>query len=517
MEQYANVVQDLAGNVLPEAFVRVLNENGLTDSEIYDVDGARISNPVPVDAQGAFQFSAPNGKYFAQVEIANKVYKKLGPVLLFDPADVNTYGAKNFFDFMTKEQIADAQSGNAIGEVTSAFEAMEAYARENAPCSVKVEKAHLRHRYQGNLAIAGFTFFGTSFREVKITALHAGIGHRFDAFASGSKTAPYVDQCNVFGITFEGNPTTTSVVMAQGLARVQWDVNGINANPITGIAFDMRGIQEADIMRFRCSTDMQVMSSKPNEGVRFSAGTRGNVTDGFENVGNSSNNNVQYRICGLNVNVRYAGADQIHSCGGSIESAESYGLLVGAGCRYNTFAGTGFENIGAIDFADAGESTKYLNTYASNKVILQGTTAEIDGGRFELIQVDAGAFRNRIANVAVKNWTGTSVGVSDAGTDTVIGHVFDKVLNKPIFFKKDRANIPVTVSPFRYKNTSTFYEEIRISGGTVTQVLQYRGTDFWLTPILDNLQRLLAPEDELDISYSEVPSVNRIPHNGFQG
>lgn len=92
MEQYQNVVQDLAGNVVPQASIRVLLSDGGANAVIFDANGAQAANPTPCDAEGYFAFQAANGKYFLQVEVAGKVYKKLGPVTLYDapapPTDV---------------------------------------------------------------------------------------------------------------------------------------------------------------------------------------------------------------------------------------------------------------------------------------------------------------------------------------------------------------------------------------------------------------------------------------------
>lgn len=87
MEQYFNVVQDLEGNVVSQAFARIQNQNGLNDAIIYDASGAQMLNPIAADSQGGFSFAAPNGSYFIQIEVANKVYKKIGPITLYDPAD----------------------------------------------------------------------------------------------------------------------------------------------------------------------------------------------------------------------------------------------------------------------------------------------------------------------------------------------------------------------------------------------------------------------------------------------
>lgn len=154
---------------------------------------------------------------------------------------------------------------------------------------------------------------------------------------------------------------------------------------------------------------------------------------------------------------------------------------------------------------------------SERKVLLQGRAGEIDGGMYERIQIDSGATNNRIRNLVFNNWATGSGGFFDNGTSTFWSGLYDQDLASFVYPLKDRSGITVTASPFSYTNTTGAYEEVRITGGTVTQVLQYRGTDFWIAPTLDGLQRLLAPGDRLVVSYSVAPSMNHIPHNGFQG
>jgi len=123
MEQYANVVQDLQGNVVPQAVVRVLLPNG-GNALVYDINGAPMSNPVPCDAEGGFQFQAANGKYFAQVEVGGQVYKKLGPIQLYDPADDDVKNRVSILKFMSTAQIQDCQMTNPLLDHTDALLSM---------------------------------------------------------------------------------------------------------------------------------------------------------------------------------------------------------------------------------------------------------------------------------------------------------------------------------------------------------------------------------------------------------
>lgn len=93
MEQHADVVLDLAGNAVEGATVQVLAGSGnaqagyQTPAQIFDVNGAARTNPVVTGKLGEFAFSVANGKYVLRVMVRGTVYRTLGPLTFYDPAD----------------------------------------------------------------------------------------------------------------------------------------------------------------------------------------------------------------------------------------------------------------------------------------------------------------------------------------------------------------------------------------------------------------------------------------------
>ncbi|WP_227744201.1 glycoside hydrolase family 55 protein [Yersinia kristensenii] len=75
-----------------------------------------------------------------------------------------------------------------------------------------------------------------------------------------------------------------------------------------------------------------------------------------------------------------------------------------------------------------------------------------------------------------------------------------------------KVRTPVTVggSPFTYNNESGGFEYVLIVGGNVTQILFKRDTDSSVTGTTSGLI-MLAPGDQLVISYSTLPVISRIP------
>lgn len=101
MEQYADVVLDLAGNAVEGATVQVLAGSGnaqsgyTTAAQIFDVNGATQPNPVMTGKLGEFAFSAVNGKYVLRVMVRGTVYRTLGPLTFYDPVDDTERGGES--------------------------------------------------------------------------------------------------------------------------------------------------------------------------------------------------------------------------------------------------------------------------------------------------------------------------------------------------------------------------------------------------------------------------------------
>lgn len=99
MEQYAEVVLDLAGNAVQGASVQVMvgSVNGAL-ATIYNASGTQVPNPISTGARGDFAFQAANGKYVLKVTVNGTQYATVGPLTFYDPgedADRVTQGSVN--------------------------------------------------------------------------------------------------------------------------------------------------------------------------------------------------------------------------------------------------------------------------------------------------------------------------------------------------------------------------------------------------------------------------------------
>lgn len=372
-----------------------------------------------------------------------------------------------------------------------------------------------------NLARTGLTLEGESDRGVTLKCLSGVDGHtafNFDAFTSGSASDPFIQRCNVRNIIFQGNAKTSRIVHVHGLARCSWDsVYAREAEPTAGIAFHFRGVQLSRFGSLMCSTDIDAMASIPYEGLRMEAGTRAGV-----NIGNSSNNTfINPYMEGLSIGARLASADQNTYIGGSFESSKVYDLITGGMSRYNSFIGMGFESpASTANIADGGISTKFLNCYANKKVLLQGRGAEISGGYYQRIEIQAGAVKNRVADITFGNWDDlfpTSRGYADSGTASEWKNLYDITAGAYIYPLASRTGITFAGPVFTWKNNTGQYVEVVLQTGIATQIRTLRGTDSWLCPIAIPGKLLLAPSDTIEVSSSGDVGMSYVPHNGFQG
>jgi len=341
-----------------------------------------------------------------------------------------------------------------------------------------------------------------------------GTGVAFDVGTS----AAFRQGMDLSGFTIEGNANTTVLFRGTALARCQiTDINVREANSTTGIGFVLRGCQLSRFTSLMCSQDRQAMTNAPTEGLNIEA---------LAPFGNSSNNvftHCYFEGAGtveptIDIGVRISGGDQNTFIGGSPESCKTYGMLVGASCRYNTFIGVGFENLNATaDVADAGISSRYINCYSSQSFIIQDRSCVVQGGYFERIQIDNTASRARVQDVTVNNWATGSGGFFDLGTASFYSNIYDIDAGDFIYPEQSRTGITIGASPATWTNDTGLVVNVVAQTGTLTQVRIIRGTDFWLQPISTPSNYLLNPNDQIEFSYSVAPLVSYVPYNGFQG
>lgn len=370
-----------------------------------------------------------------------------------------------------------------------------------------------------NIAKSDITISGAGSNKTILKYTGTTIALNLDAFASGSANDPFINNCNLKGFSIVGASMKTGI-SAQGIARSKWEdirVNGSDGTDGTA-GFLFKGCMLNNFSNLFCS---YVDGSVPYRGFMFQAGTRAGSS-----VGGCSNNLFTHIYAeGNSIGIQMAtnGGDQNVFNIGSPEKCKNYGLIIGGNCRYNTFIGIGFENLGVIsaDVDDNGTYSKFINCYSSEKFLLKGKGGEILGGFFERIEVTSTGENNEIKNVTVNNWSTTQGGYFDSGKGTIYKNVFDADSQTYVYKNKARYAVTVGVSPFEWTNNENVPVKVRVFGGTVTQILIFRGTDSWEEPKPQAGNSttqgiyILAPGDKIYIGHSAAPTMNVIPLNNI--
>lgn len=238
------------------------------------------------------------------------------------------------------------------------------------------------------------------------------------------------------------------------------------------------------------------VSTSPSKGGSSTANTFNNcIGEGASLAG--------WRLIGSDVNTWNGGAGEANT---------GRGVLIASTSRANTFINFAMEANTTQDARDEGQLTRWIGGYAtSDSGFVVGGTAKnvsVAGLMCNGVTIETGAVGTAFENVDY-NHKGTGT-FTDNGTDTRVVNLRDKETGSIVYPKKARASITVGDSPFTYTNNTGRYQQVLISGGTVTQILYKRGADQGVTGQTSGVI-LVAPGDELVISHSGAPTMSRTP------
>ncbi len=343
----------------------------------------------------------------------------------------------------------------------------------------------------------------------------------------GSPAKPFMNACNMSGFRIIA-PTATTLLYLRGLARSQFKdirLNGTDRSAGT-IGLDVASTQLCYFDNIYCAYPD---GSLPETGIRISNAPRYITSGGVAVSGGLPSNNTFINIYpeGCDYGILLANGDQNMFLGGCPEGSLKRSLTVGIGCKYNTFISMAFESKDATggEILDSGDYTKYINCYASNvnSVELRGRGSVIDGGYYQKITLTSVSKACTVENITIGHWhalVGDNGGVIiQAGAKGArFKNIYSSPLAKYIYPNVARTAIVLTSSPFEWENLEGVPVKLLIFGGTASQLLIYRGGDFWGEELPEGTKRgvyhLLAG-DKIRLTYSVAPTINLIPLNGM--
>ncbi len=398
-----------------------------------------------------------------------------------------------------------------------AFLAIINYAKEHLPIKLFFPEGTYGYTDLGNIAYDSLTLEGASDKDVVFKCLNTAPNHialDVNGFRNNTEMDQFVKRFNISNITIEGNNLTDKILRLKGIVLSNFqDIILREGNPTSGRSLSLESCMSNTFVRVVSSTTIDPnMINKPYYGLYMEYGYRGTATPG------SCTNNtfINCYFDGFTKAGYLDKADQNTFVGCAFQKNANRGLEITDGNRWNTLINTAFESNTNDDIYDKGRSTQFINCYALNKVILEGSLAKVQGGEFGVIQNNG--YNNVFENIRVNfKRNGLGAGFVDNGIATSWKNIYDLDTTVASYIYPYRARTPITVgaSPFTWNNTTGKYVEIILQTGTISRVLQKRKGDNVLLPTQAPNKFIIAPNDSVEFTYTEAPSLSYSIMNGF--
>lgn len=384
-----------------------------------------------------------------------------------------------------------------------------------------------RYTNLGKITKSRITLAGKGSMQTVLKCMNSSADHvAFDIDAwpdPVNPSQPYVDAFNLRGIHIEGNSSTLNVIVAQGISRCVWDDVSVWGTKSTGTGIIMKSVQLGRFSNLMCSKYRNLAGQTvnvPQLGMLMTVGTRAGGGEGSP----TNNNFISLYMEGMARGLNMTWGDGNQFLGGSCEANSEYGTNISSNCRFNTFIGMGNENLNAStgDFVDRGRYSKFLNCYSSQRFVAQGFNGLIDGGYFELIEVQSVAIGYEVKNAAVNNWNTGAGGFTDAGSGTRKRSIYDIDTSTFINTTDVRTAVTMSLTPVSGGTRGTWLNDTRLpctvyiqGTASITQATVSRGTDAVNIPTSPVQAVRVEAGDTLTLTWSSSgsgPSLSRRAH-----
>lgn len=334
---------------------------------------------------------------------------------------------------------------------------------------------------------------------------------------------PYIDGFNVEGLHVEGNSNTAVALSVQGIGRSIWDDVSVWGTKSTGTGIIFKSVQLGRFSNLMCSKYRNLAgptTNVPSLGMQITVGTRAGGGEGSP----TNNNFISLYMEGMSRGLNITWGDGNQFIGGSCEANSDYGTNINSNCRFNTFIGMGNENLNATtaDFIDRGRYSKFINCYASQRFVAQGFNGLVDGGYFELIEVQSVAIGYEVKNVVVNNWNTGSGGFTDSGSGTRKRSIYDIKSSTFINTTDVRVGVTLSITPVAGGTRGVWLNDTRLpctvyiqGSASITQATISRESDSVNIPTSSIQAVRLEAGDTITLAWSSSgtgPSLSRRAH-----
>ena len=352
-------------------------------------------------------------------------------------------------------------------------------------------------------------FKGNGFRNTVFKFTNSG--RAMDAIGTRPNNGIYSFDLDLSDFTIEGNAATTDLVRCRINHARLVRLNAREASPTTGCGFRIEGSVAGHFEQLTMSTNTQLMTSRPQNGIVF------NSDASMSNQRATCNSVISPCIEGATGDaIALIACDMATIIGGTGENSGGNGLTEAAGCQMNTLIGFDAEhNLGYSDIFIAGQNTVLTNcgstryTYIDNSA--RGT--KMTGGWYDKVEVGVGAVGVEISKIKTRFFGGPVGLVTNNNPFLSTKDIFDTVANAYVFFSKPAAVIGLTGSGMIYTNGGPVEETILINpnGGTITQLVYRRGGGGVGNMNAATGAVTIPPGDGIAFSYTGSPIFTRIP------
>ncbi|WP_223513996.1 hypothetical protein [Pseudomonas sp. GL-R-26] len=349
-------------------------------------------------------------------------------------------------------------------------------------------------------------FRGNGFRNTVFK--FTGSGRAMDAIGTRPNNGIYSFDLDLSDFTIEGNPATTDLLRCRiNHARIV-RINTREASTTAGCGFRFGGTVAGHYEQLTMSTNTQLMTSRPANGIIIEADPTLS--------GARATCNTLLSVCiegATGDGVVFNACDQALVLGGASENCGGNGLTETAGCQMNSYLGFDCEhNLGFADIFIAGQDSNLTNCGSTRYTYIDNSARNIKmtGGWYDKVEVGVGAVGVEIAGIKTRFFGGPVGLVTNNNPFLSTNKIFDATANTYVAYGKPATGVALTASPMTYTNTNITEDTILIVGGTVTQIAYIRlGIPYLLNPASGCIR--LQPGDGITINYTGSPVITRIP------
>lgn len=405
-------------------------------------------------------------------------------------------------DYMTTSEKQDVLTFTGALDVGTACDKALAFAISSGKKKLYFPSGKYSRGTTWNFSYPGIVVRGDGKFTTILKYTGTGVACRVDDSNPNNGTFAFTHNMSDFCI--EGTSSTQVLLYLKFMNHADWsNINLREANTSTGVAFKIEGSVAGNFANIVCSTNAQLMASRPFTGLVVDR----DPTTGTRATDNKFDNMIIEGMMGDGIQL--VNSDQSLFIGGTSENNDGNGITISSSSRMNTLISVSFENRGFADIFDGGFSNQFINCYTSKKIYVDSSSlmSHIKGGYHQDITI-LGDF----ATVESLKYSFFAAGGGlTPSLNTSTRNIFNSQTSALTFFNKAPISVFVTASPFTYVNSSGLNENIIVSGGTVTQVVFSRSGAVATLPTSGMWP--LAPSDGLTIDYSvgSPPSVVRVP------